>query len=214
MVSAMAGSPTIPVSVLVADDSPSLRHLMAAQLVRLNGQVTEAEDGVTAWALLATQEFDLAIIDLDMPNMDGTAVIQCVRGHPRTRHMPIIVVTSHVDRQTIEKTLSVGATAFIGKPISWSTFDQHIGSVLKLSALSNRARQALEAASRVGRVNESALAELCMNIREATACFKHRSSQIGSVNAETAAQWVPLLDEVVMKLDAAVDAAQRATNRL
>ena len=214
MLSAIAGSSTIPVSVLVADDSPSLRHLVAAHLVRLNGQVTEAADGVTAWALLATQEFDLAIIDLDMPNLDGVTVIQCIRGHPRTRHMPIIVVTSHVDRQTIEKTLSVGATAFIGKPICWSTFDQHIGSILKLSAASNRVRQALEVAGRVGRVNQSALAELCVNVREATACFNRRSSQIGSINAEMATRWVPLLDEVVIKLNAAVDAAQQATNRL
>ena len=57
--------------VLVADDDALCRRTVATKLVRLQATVTEADDGYAAFELLRRQEFDLAIIDLEMPNMDG-----------------------------------------------------------------------------------------------------------------------------------------------
>src|SRR5262245_18973837 len=91
-----------PLRILVADDDPILRSLMRARLVRFNGQAVDAEDGLTAWRLLCSQTFDMAIVDLGMPNLDGISLIQCIRGYPRTRHLPIIVVTAQDDRTSID----------------------------------------------------------------------------------------------------------------
>ena len=85
--------------VLVVDDDPINRNLIAAQLTKLSCEAVEAEDGRQAWGRLTEEIFDLAIVDLNMPNMNGFELIQCVRGFPRTRHLPVVVVTSHGDSE-------------------------------------------------------------------------------------------------------------------
>ena len=54
--------------ILVADDDPILRSLMRARLVRFNAQAVDAADGMAAWTLLCSQTFDMAIVDLGLPD--------------------------------------------------------------------------------------------------------------------------------------------------
>lgn len=147
--------------ILVADDDPIQRSLIGARLSRLNGQTVEAEDGVAAWALLSSQTFDMAIVDLGMPNLDGFGLIQCMRGHPRTRHLPIIVVTSRHDRHAIEQALQAGASSFMVKPIAWSTFEHHIGFLLRMVQSAKAARTAGTKEIAAHRVREAILGSLC-----------------------------------------------------
>lgn len=150
-----------PLRILVADDDPILRNLMRARLVRFNGQAVDAEDGLAAWTLLCSQTFDIAIVDLGMPNLDGISLIQCMRGHPRTRHLPIIVVTSQDDRASIDRAFAVGASAFLIKPVVWSTFEHHIGFLLRLVETTRDARAAGQQAAAAGRAKETILGNLC-----------------------------------------------------
>ena len=150
-----------PLRILVADDDPILRNLMRARLVRFNGQAVDAEDGLAAWTLLCSQNFDIAIVDLGMPNLDGISLIQCMRGHPRTRHLPIIVVTSQDDRASIDRAFAVGASAFLIKPVVWSTFEHHIGFLLRLVETTRDARAAGQQAVAAGRAKETILGNLC-----------------------------------------------------
>lgn len=150
-----------PLRILVADDDPILRNLMRARLVRFNGRAVDAEDGLAAWTLLCSQNFDIAIVDLGMPNLDGISLIQCMRGHPRTRHLPIIVVTSQDDRASIDRAFAVGASAFLIKPVVWSTFEHHIGFLLRLVETTRDARAAGQQATAAGRAKETILGNLC-----------------------------------------------------
>jgi CheY-like chemotaxis protein len=125
---------------IVADDDPLMRALMANRLAQLGCSPLEAEEGFSAWRLMQSQECDLALIDLDMPRLNGFELIQCVRGHPRTKHLPIIVITSRNDSHAIEQALAAGATAFLTKPIQWSTFSHHIKFLLRLTDAANQAR--------------------------------------------------------------------------
>jgi CheY-like chemotaxis protein len=137
--------------VLVADDDPIMRSLMASRLMQLGCCTIEAEDGSSAWQLMQSQECELALIDLDMPGLNGFDLIRCVRGHPRTRHVPIVVITSRNDHPAIEQALTVGATAFLTKPILWTTFSHHIKFLLRLTDAAHQARSAfarLEASCR------------------------------------------------------------------
>jgi CheY-like chemotaxis protein len=120
-----------PIRVLVADDEPITRFLTARKLARL-GHVLEAEDGLTAWDLLLSESCQLAVIDLEMPKLDGFGLIQCVRGHPKTRHLPIVVLTSRDDKDAIERALIAGATSYLIKPLNWKLFGHHIGHLLEL----------------------------------------------------------------------------------
>lgn len=139
--------------VVVADDDPIIRQLFSSRLEQMGCDTILAEDGGKAWKLLrSAKQVDLAIVDLDMPNVDGFSLIQCVRGHPRTRHMPVIVVTSRTDSKAIQDAFAAGATSFLTKPLTWTTFGSHIEYLMRLtqSAQQERSRaQRAEAAVRI-----------------------------------------------------------------
>jgi CheY-like chemotaxis protein len=128
---------------LVVDDDPILRSIVKSRLRTRVDEIVEASDGLTAWRLLTNESFDVALVDLMMPGLNGFALIQCMRGHPRTRHMPIVVVTSSDDRASVERALEVGASAFLTKPVSWSVFDTHMAHLMRLAAASRSAELAL-----------------------------------------------------------------------
>lgn len=120
--------------VLVADDDALCRRTVATKLVRLQATVTEADDGYAAFELLRRQEFDLAIIDLEMPNMDGYELLGCIRGTVKLKHLPVVVLTSNDDRISLERALTAGATSFLIKPLNWLAFGAHLEHLLALSA--------------------------------------------------------------------------------
>lgn len=127
--------------VVAADDDPIIRQLMQSKLTQMGCEVLLAEDGSEAWKILRnTKGVDLAIVDLDMPNVDGFSLIQCVRGHPRTKHLPMIVVTSRTDTKAIQEAFASGATSFLTKPLHWSTFSSHIEYLMRLTHSAHQAR--------------------------------------------------------------------------
>lgn len=139
--------------VVVADDDPIIRQLFESKLAQMDCDVQTADDGAAAWKLLRNaNNVDLAIVDLDMPNVDGFALIQCARGHPRTKHLPIVVVTSRTDAKAIQEAFNAGATSFLTKPLHWGTFNSHIEYLMRLTQSAHQARnqaQRAEAAIRI-----------------------------------------------------------------
>lgn len=84
-----------PVSILFVDDSSVIRLTMKKFLVGSGYNLTMANDGVEALAILEKQKFDLIITDLEMPNLDGFGLLEKVWQNPETKHIPMIVVTGH-----------------------------------------------------------------------------------------------------------------------
>lgn len=126
--------PSNGMRVLVVDDDPIFLSLVSARLRRTASHVVEAEDGHAAWRLTRDQNFDLAIVDFDMPRFNGIELIQCLRGHPRTRHIPIVMCTSRSDPGAMHAALEAGANSYLPKPINWPLFERHIGNLLHLRA--------------------------------------------------------------------------------
>jgi len=204
-----ANRPSNAVSVLVADDDPIFRNLVAARLVKLHGRAVEAEDGLAAWELLSARSFDIAIIDLNMPNLDGFGLIRCVRGHPRTRHMPIIVITSQDDSHTIAEALSIGATSFLTKPVNWATFEHHLGFLLRLAENERRARTALQLANVMMRAKDMILSRLCREVIEFAPYVGQRLARCGG-EAANSGPMVRNLPGVFEDLDRLATNATRA----
>lgn len=148
------------VRIIVADDDPICRSLVVAKLASLRASCLEAADGGEAWSLLLTETVQLAIIDLGMPNLDGFTLIRCVRGHPRTRHLPIVVVTSRDDKEAIQEAFNAGATSFLTKPLNWATFEHHIGYLLRLSRTAQEARTSASRADAAARVKDAVIASV------------------------------------------------------
>jgi diguanylate cyclase (GGDEF)-like protein len=119
-------------SVLVVDDDAFSRAVVSRRVARIS-DVVEAEDGLEALSRLRSTVFDLAIVDLEMPNFNGLDLIRCVRGHPTLKNIPIIVLTGNESRSALEDALMAGATSFLLKPLNWATFGEHISHVLELA---------------------------------------------------------------------------------
>ena len=147
------------ITILVTDDDPTQRMLVRAALEE-RIDVVEAENGLAAVNALQRQHFDLAVLDLDMPVMDGFGVIERARARLETRHLPIVVVTGRDDVIAIERAFALGATSFLCKPLNWNIFRHQVDFVLKVAQGERELRAAKELAERRASLRSHALAAL------------------------------------------------------
>jgi CheY-like chemotaxis protein/anti-sigma regulatory factor (Ser/Thr protein kinase) len=124
------------IKVLVAEDTPTNQTLIGSMLAKMGAEYEIASDGVEALQWLERADFDLALIDIEMPRLSGIEVIRSVRARDRLhRDMPIIAVTAYVLRANRDAIYACGADAIMAKPLSGlETFGMAIGSVLERSA--------------------------------------------------------------------------------
>ena len=120
--------------VLVADDDAFSRAMAVSRLTALDVTIVEAENGEKAMQVLQERRIDLSIIDLEMPIIDGFMLLGCIRGHPRLKHIPVVVLTGREDREAMAQALSMGATSFLQKPLNWTAFGDHICHLIELSS--------------------------------------------------------------------------------
>jgi two-component system chemotaxis response regulator CheY len=105
-------------SALVVEDSPMMRQLLVFALSRVKEmRVTEADDGVDGLRKLAAAKFDIILTDINMPIMDGLKLVKRVRTDPTHKDTPIIVITTESSEEDRQRALSLGANAYITKPI-------------------------------------------------------------------------------------------------
>ncbi|HUO31115.1 MAG TPA: response regulator [Bryobacteraceae bacterium] len=106
----------MPGTIMTADDSPSMRQLIAFTLQNAGYQVVEAVDGQDAINRLATSPVQMLITDLNMPNVDGIELIRRVRALPEYKYLPIIMVTTESDDGKKQQGRAAGASGWIIKP--------------------------------------------------------------------------------------------------
>jgi DNA-binding response OmpR family regulator len=104
--------------ILLADDEPRLLHVVGLYLSMEGFEVREASDGTEALSMLETEAFDLAILDVMMPGMDGIEVCRHIRSKPSTQSMPVLVFTSLSSDADVERARLAGANHLITKPFS------------------------------------------------------------------------------------------------
>ena len=105
-------------SCLVVEDSPMMRQLLVLALSRVKSlRVTEADDGVDGLRKLATGKFDIILTDINMPIMDGLKLVKRVRTDPVHKDVPIVVITTESAEEDRQRAMSLGANAYITKPI-------------------------------------------------------------------------------------------------
>ena len=119
--------------VLVADDDPILREFAAVHLATPEVEIETAADGVLALERLQQGGIDIALIDLDMPRLDGFELIARVRADDALKHTPIVVVTGREDMVAVDKAYAAGATGFVVKPINWRVLSHQLAYTLRNS---------------------------------------------------------------------------------
>ena len=95
--------------------------------------VETALDGVEALDKLANETFDLVLMDIQMPNMDGTEAIKHIRANQQWQSLPVIALTANVLTHEIEQYYQMGFSAHIGKPFEKDTLKTVIATALQLS---------------------------------------------------------------------------------
>ena len=112
--------------VMVVDDSLTVRRVTQRLLVREGYQVVLAKDGVDALEHLQSVTPDVMLVDIEMPRMDGFDLTRNVRSDERTRHIPIIMITSRTATKHRNYALELGVNEYLGKPYQE---DQLIGLI-------------------------------------------------------------------------------------
>ncbi len=118
---------------LVVEDSPAMRQLIVYAVKRLKVfEVEEAQDGVEALKLLSTEKFDILLTDINMPMMDGLKLLGRVRQDDKHGNIPVVIITTEgavIDR---EKAMTLGASAYITKPIQATQVVECVRRLLNL----------------------------------------------------------------------------------
>jgi two-component system chemotaxis response regulator CheY len=103
---------------LIVEDSPTMRQLLVFALKRLkNADVVEAQDGMDGLRKVTSDHFDLALVDINMPVMDGLKLISLIRGEDNLRNMRICVITTEGASEDRDRALALGADEYLTKPI-------------------------------------------------------------------------------------------------
>lgn len=118
-------------TILVVDDSPSIRRMIGACLRAAGYEVTEAADGKEAHEVALEGGFGMLVTDQVMPGMDGLSLIRALRGTAHYATVPILMLTTEADGQIREQARTAGASGFLAKPFDP---DQLIASVEALLA--------------------------------------------------------------------------------
>jgi two-component system chemotaxis response regulator CheY len=109
--------------ILVADDDPLIRAFVATSLAGIADTV-EAGDGDEALRLLRTCDFDLVLLDWDMPGPDGLKVLKAVR--EQGARTPVIMLTANNERAQILEAIRAGASDYVIKPFDFETLPRKV----------------------------------------------------------------------------------------
>src|SRR4030043_747180 len=104
--------------VLIVDDEEIIRKLLRINLLKLGYEVKEAIDGVQALEQLGNDNYDLLICDILMPNKNGWEVLKEGRSNPKTKEIPVIVLTAKNEDTDMFKGYDVGANYYMTKPFT------------------------------------------------------------------------------------------------
>ena len=105
-------------TVLIVDDSATVRKFVSVSLEMQGFDVTSAKDGMDALEQLPKKKFDLVITDLNMPNMDGFEFIRTLRENPTFKGLPVIILSSLSDQMSKEQGVNLGVLSYVVKPFS------------------------------------------------------------------------------------------------
>lgn len=102
--------------VLIVDDSPTTRRMVAWALSPMELEIEQAPDGRAALKLLEEKAVQAAVVDLNMPVMDGIELVRAVRAHPRFGSLPILMLTTEGREKERDLARDAGANLYLVKP--------------------------------------------------------------------------------------------------
>ncbi|MCK5746194.1 MAG: response regulator [Oricola sp.] len=112
-----------PLKVLVADDNPDGRAILERFLARKNHQAVFVADGAACVERALSEDFDLVLLDMNMPVLDGWRAAERIRAAKTYAELPIIAFTAYAMQGDREKCLDAGCSDYLAKPIDFAELD-------------------------------------------------------------------------------------------
>lgn len=123
-------------AILVVDDNDELRTTICLKLELFGySNVATAANGEAALELIRSREFDLVILDIEMPRLDGFGVLRALRDDPDRRHLPVIVSSGLNDLDAVVRCIELGAEDYLTKPLKAVIFRARVAATLERKRL-------------------------------------------------------------------------------
>jgi two-component system chemotaxis response regulator CheY len=123
----------MPLAILIVDDSPVMRKFIR-RVVRLAGfdqaECVEASNGEEALARLETRTVDIILTDINMPHMNGEALMQELHKNGTLRHTPALVISTDATQERLSRMIELGAKGYIAKPFCPEALREELDRIL------------------------------------------------------------------------------------
>jgi CheY-like chemotaxis protein len=136
-------------NVLVVDDVESNRDLLCRRLDHEGYQAQSARGGAEALEMLAAGRFDLVLLDIIMPDLDGYEVLGHIKAAPRLRDIPVIVISALDEMQSVVRCIEMGAEDYLSKPFDPVLLRARVGACLEKKRLRDKELEYLDGVAAV-----------------------------------------------------------------
>src|SRR5881409_1535766 len=198
-------SPSTPAgSLLVVDDNSMNRIMLSRYITKLGYQATLVENGRQALEKLQSEPFDLVLLDVQMPEMDGYAVLEHLKADPRLRDIPVIMISAVEELESVVKCIELGAQDYLPKPFNPVLLRARLTACLERKRLRD---QEIDYLQQVGRVTAAAVA-----IKNNT--FQRESLDEVAIRADELGQLAQVFQEMARQVYAREQQLQRQVQQL
>lgn len=131
----LSAQPMPSAKLLAVDDDPMNRDMLSRRLEKLGYEVTDASNGREALQKLKDGNFDLVLLDILMPDLDGFQTLEFMKADPRLRHVPVIMLTALDDVASTVRCIEAGAEDYVPKPFNPTVLRARITASLEKKRL-------------------------------------------------------------------------------
>jgi len=185
-----------PTRILVVDDDPILREFATVHLATPYTSIDTACDGAAARTRLGQASYDIVLLDIEMPELDGLSLLNVIRSDKKLRHLPVIMLTGHEDIASIDRAYHIGANSFVTKPVNWRQLSYQIRYVLRTSRLERLQNEQPDGASAAGQGRSSTAATEHDARRFLQSIVERASSIEDALSTFDRAQWSESLKRI------------------
>lgn len=153
--------------ILLVDDDPVLLEIGKESLIAAGFDVSSAGNGKEAVEIIQTTSFDLLVMDIEMPQLNGLSLLKWVRASSNSAisSLPVIMLTGRNDERAIQTCYDFGATSYIAKPVSWLNMTHQVAFVLRSSDDAKALRAANEAERKLSQAKDGLMMTLRHELR-------------------------------------------------